>query len=255
MPPGFEAQPAGKVARIGILSLGAAPSPEEVARFPFGAALRDLGWIAGRNIFFEPRYLCRFLDRSEGHVVSYDTPDARPILLRAFVLRWDLTEEMLTRWQRLGRDVTAVSSAELLVCPILVCPPQRFRPLPERLFAPSALSFHPLTSTKSPKSLTTSVRAPAALGFPQRGEGCRRSSASEPRQGASLSRRRLTSAAGGAIVARGGGRRHGLAPAKGLLKFLGSSTGASRPTDVPAAVSCSSTRPFPRWTVRANSAS
>jgi hypothetical protein len=32
----------------------------------------------------------------------------------------------------------------------------------------------------------------------------------------------LTWAAGGAIVARGGSRRHGLAAAKGLLKFLGS---------------------------------
>lgn len=68
-----------------------------------------------------PTYLCRFLDRLERHVVSYDTPYARPILLRAFVLRWDLTEEMLTRWQRLGRDVTAVSSAKLLVFTCSVC--------------------------------------------------------------------------------------------------------------------------------------
>lgn len=68
-----------------------------------------------------PTYLCRFLDRSEGHVVPYDTPDARPILLRDFVLRWDLTEEMLTRWQRLGRGVTAVSSADLLVFTCSVC--------------------------------------------------------------------------------------------------------------------------------------
>jgi hypothetical protein len=62
-----------------------------------------------------PTYLCRFLDHSERRVVSYDTPDARPILLRSFVLRRDLTDEMLTRWQRLGRYVTAVSSAKLLV--------------------------------------------------------------------------------------------------------------------------------------------
>lgn len=68
-----------------------------------------------------PTYLCRFLDRSGAHVVSYDTPDARPILLRDFALRWDLTEEMLTRWQRLGRDVTAVSSADLLVFTCSVC--------------------------------------------------------------------------------------------------------------------------------------
>jgi hypothetical protein len=38
-------------------------------------------------------------------------------------------------------------------CPIPVSPPQRFRPLPERLSAPSAPSFHPLTSTKSQKIL------------------------------------------------------------------------------------------------------
>jgi hypothetical protein len=62
-----------------------------------------------------PTYLCRFLDHTERRVVSYDTPDARPILLRSFVLRRDLTDEMLTRWQRLGRYVTAVSSAKLLV--------------------------------------------------------------------------------------------------------------------------------------------
>src|SRR2546426_7883010 len=34
-------------------------------------------------------------------------------------------------------------------CPILALPPQCFRPRPERVFAPSAPCFHPLTSTKS----------------------------------------------------------------------------------------------------------
>jgi hypothetical protein len=34
-------------------------------------------------------------------------------------------------------------------CPILDSPPQRFRPLPERVSTLSAASFHPLTSTKS----------------------------------------------------------------------------------------------------------
>jgi len=51
-----EGQPTGKVARIGILGIGAAPSAEEVARSPFRAALRDLGWIAGQNLVFESRY-------------------------------------------------------------------------------------------------------------------------------------------------------------------------------------------------------
>src|SRR6266542_2294017 len=34
-------------------------------------------------------------------------------------------------------------------CPILARPPQRFRPLPERVSSPSAACFYPLTSTKS----------------------------------------------------------------------------------------------------------
>ena len=37
-------------------------------------------------------------------------------------------------------------------CPMLAPPPQCFRPLPERRSAPSAPSFHPLTSTKSQKN-------------------------------------------------------------------------------------------------------
>jgi hypothetical protein len=41
----------------------------------------------------------------------------------------------------------------------------------------------------------------------------------------------LTWAAVGAIVARGGSRRHGLAAAKGLLKFLGSEIVGERVLD------------------------
>jgi ABC-type uncharacterized transport system substrate-binding protein len=62
-PPTIEAQPAGKVARIGILSVGAAPSVEGPAGSPFLAALRDLGWLAGRNVVFEPRYAVGHSDR------------------------------------------------------------------------------------------------------------------------------------------------------------------------------------------------
>jgi putative ABC transport system substrate-binding protein len=54
---------AGKVARVGILSVGTAPSPEEVARSPFLAALRDLRWIAGQNIVFEARHAAGQTDR------------------------------------------------------------------------------------------------------------------------------------------------------------------------------------------------
>jgi hypothetical protein len=56
-------QQAGKVRRVGILSVGAVPSAEEVARSPFLAALRDLGWIMGQNIAFEPRHAAGQPDR------------------------------------------------------------------------------------------------------------------------------------------------------------------------------------------------
>jgi putative tryptophan/tyrosine transport system substrate-binding protein len=58
-----EAQQAGKVRRVGILSVGAVPSAEEIARSPFLAALRDLGWIAGQDIAFEPRHAAGQPDR------------------------------------------------------------------------------------------------------------------------------------------------------------------------------------------------
>ncbi len=58
-----DGQQAGKVRRVGILSVGAVPSAEEVARSPFLAALRDLGWIMGQNIAFEPRHAAGQPDR------------------------------------------------------------------------------------------------------------------------------------------------------------------------------------------------
>jgi ABC-type uncharacterized transport system substrate-binding protein len=57
------AQPTGRIARVGILSVEAVPSYEEVARFTFVAALKDLGWIAGQNILFEARYAAGQPDR------------------------------------------------------------------------------------------------------------------------------------------------------------------------------------------------
>jgi len=62
-PLGAEAQHAGKVARVGILSVGTAPAPEEVARSSFLAALTDLRWIAGQNIVFESRFAAGQTDR------------------------------------------------------------------------------------------------------------------------------------------------------------------------------------------------
>jgi ABC-type uncharacterized transport system substrate-binding protein len=59
LPPAGEAQPAGKTARMGSLLFGPAPSPEELARLnssPFWQAMKDLGWVYGRNIVVERRY-------------------------------------------------------------------------------------------------------------------------------------------------------------------------------------------------------
>ena len=50
------AQPAGKIARVGVLSAGPSASAEETARTPLFVALRDLGWTAGQNLALEPRY-------------------------------------------------------------------------------------------------------------------------------------------------------------------------------------------------------
>jgi hypothetical protein len=51
-----EAQQAGRVKRVGILSVEAVPSTEDVATSPLRVALRDLGWIAGQNMVLERRY-------------------------------------------------------------------------------------------------------------------------------------------------------------------------------------------------------
>lgn len=53
---GTQAQP-GQVARLGILATGRAPTAEESAQSPFSVKLRELGWVEGRNLKFEPRYV------------------------------------------------------------------------------------------------------------------------------------------------------------------------------------------------------
>ena len=52
-----EAQKAGKVYRIGLLTFTAEPSrtQEERAQFPFVRALGELGWVEGQNLAFEDR--------------------------------------------------------------------------------------------------------------------------------------------------------------------------------------------------------
>jgi putative ABC transport system substrate-binding protein len=60
-PLAVKAQPAGKIARIGILSPGAAEPSANLE--PFRHTLRDVGWIEGRNIVFEYRWADGKLDR------------------------------------------------------------------------------------------------------------------------------------------------------------------------------------------------
>jgi hypothetical protein len=62
-PLGVGAQPASKVARVGILSLGVTLPPVEAAKSPFVTALRDLGWAGGQNIIFEVRDAAGQTDR------------------------------------------------------------------------------------------------------------------------------------------------------------------------------------------------
>jgi putative ABC transport system substrate-binding protein len=50
-----EAQQAGKVSHVGVLSVGTRPSPTS-SLSPFLERLRELGWIEGRNLILESRY-------------------------------------------------------------------------------------------------------------------------------------------------------------------------------------------------------
>ena len=55
-----EAHKSGKMPRVGILGLGPAPSPQELAKSvstnPFWLAMRELGWVDGQNMIVERRF-------------------------------------------------------------------------------------------------------------------------------------------------------------------------------------------------------
>jgi ABC-type uncharacterized transport system substrate-binding protein len=57
---GGEAQKSQKIARVGILGIGPAPSPQELARSvstnPFWLSMRELGWVDGQNMVVERRF-------------------------------------------------------------------------------------------------------------------------------------------------------------------------------------------------------
>src|SRR6202022_3039757 len=59
-PLAVEAQKSEKMARVGILNLGSAPSPEELAQSvatnQFWLSMRQLGWVDGQNMIVERRF-------------------------------------------------------------------------------------------------------------------------------------------------------------------------------------------------------
>jgi len=59
-PLGGEAQKSEKMARVGILGIGPAPSPQELAKSvatnPFWLSMRQLGWVDGQNMVVERRF-------------------------------------------------------------------------------------------------------------------------------------------------------------------------------------------------------
>jgi putative ABC transport system substrate-binding protein len=59
-PGAAEAQKSEKMARVGILGIGPAPSPPELAKSvstnPFWLSMRQLGWVDGRNMVVERRF-------------------------------------------------------------------------------------------------------------------------------------------------------------------------------------------------------
>jgi putative ABC transport system substrate-binding protein len=59
-PRAAEAQKPGKMARVGVLGIGTAPSPDELAKSvatnPFWLSMRELGWVDGQNMVVERRF-------------------------------------------------------------------------------------------------------------------------------------------------------------------------------------------------------
>jgi hypothetical protein len=84
-PLGAEAQPAGKVYRIGVLA-NAPPTTPEVSRNweAFWQGLRERGWVEGQNIVIESRYAEGRLDRFSflaAELVSCPSPKPHPTRL------------------------------------------------------------------------------------------------------------------------------------------------------------------------------
>jgi putative ABC transport system substrate-binding protein len=59
-PRAAEPQKPGKMARVGVLGIGTAPSPDELAKSvatnPFWLSMKELGWVDGQNMVVERRF-------------------------------------------------------------------------------------------------------------------------------------------------------------------------------------------------------
>ena len=62
-PPSGEAQPAGKIYRLGLLATGSATGGDNRPGDAFRAGLRELGWVEGQNLIIEGRFAEGQLDR------------------------------------------------------------------------------------------------------------------------------------------------------------------------------------------------
>jgi len=80
VPLAAEAQPAGKVPRVGYLSPGSSSDPVRLRRFEaFRQGLRELGYVEGQNIVLEPRW-------AEGQYARYPALAADLVRLKVGVI-------------------------------------------------------------------------------------------------------------------------------------------------------------------------
>ncbi len=128
MPLATNAQPAGKIYRIGLLSSATMRTDADFRQWAWVLALRDLGWIEGQNIVFERRAsggkadllpgLARDLVRANVDVIatfsSFDTLAAKqatsviPIVM-IFSGLDPVEERFITSFARPGGNITGVS--------------------------------------------------------------------------------------------------------------------------------------------------
>ncbi len=93
-----EAQPAGKIYRVGVLSGGSAAANPQIQAFREG--LQALGWVEGRNIAIESRFADGRMDRLASLAADLVRLDVQVIVAwsRRNVILWALTPTMRAGW-------------------------------------------------------------------------------------------------------------------------------------------------------------